>query len=150
MLFLLFHFCTLCPFKKQRKQSFQVNLCDVLTGTCLYYQYLQLKTNKSSYLMFMAFMSNLLHQDIYARLHQLWASPSWKQMDASIGNSHHCAFQKCSYTIQKSLNQTRTLAAAAQLLNITVARGKLFMPSQGEIQSSLTSEDTLQVSVNTP
>lgn len=74
----------------------------------------------------------------------------WKQMDVSISNSHLCAFQKRSHIIQKSLNQTRNLAAEAQLLNITLALGKLFMPLQGEIQSRTTSEDTLQVSVNSP
>ena len=113
----------------------------------------QLKTSKSSRLMFTAFYE----RPITSRY--LCPSPSassiaaivrWKQMDVSISNSHLGAFQKRSRTIQKSLNQTRNLAAAAQLLNITLALGKLFMPLQGEIQSSMTSEDTLQVSVNTP
>lgn len=80
---------------------------------------LQLKTNKSSYLMFTAFMSDPLHQDIYARLHQLWASPSSdgsKWMFQSVIHTS-APSKKRSHTIQKSLNQTRNLAAAAQLLN---------------------------------
>lgn len=64
-------------------------------------------------------------------------------MDFSISNSHLYFFQKCGHTIQKTLNQTSNLAAAPQLLNITLARGKLFMPLQGEIQSGMTSEDKL-------
>lgn len=73
--------------------------------------------------MFMVFMSNPLLQDIYARLHQLWASPSsvGSKLMFQISNSHLCASQKHSHTIQKPLKQTRILAEAAPLLNITPA-----------------------------
>lgn len=71
-------------------------------------------------------MSQLLLWDIYTSLLQLWASPSstGSKVMFHISNSHLYTSQKCSHTIQRPLNCTRTLAATAQLLNVIPARGK--------------------------
>lgn len=54
--------------KKAKKKVFKFICCNVLADTS-YYKHLTLKTNKSSYLMFIVFLSNPLHLDIYACLH---------------------------------------------------------------------------------
>lgn len=65
----------LFPLKKGKKKVFKFICCNVLADTS-YYKHLTLKTNKSSYLMFIVFLSNPLHLDIYACLHQLLVSAS--------------------------------------------------------------------------